>query len=91
MSHECHWTGCRRAVHPRFWGCPGHWAQLPRQLREVILKEYRPGQETDKNPSLRYLAAMILARDWIADKIEIHADGSVHAVPEERQHSRASV
>lgn len=36
--------------------CKRHWFALPKPLRDVIWREYRPGQEKDKLPSVRYLA-----------------------------------
>ena len=34
---------------------------LPQKIRDAIWREYRPGQERDKDPSLRYLAVQRLA------------------------------
>jgi hypothetical protein len=33
-----------------------HWASLPKRFKDAIWREYRPGQERDKKPSVRYLA-----------------------------------
>ena len=49
------------------WGCHEHWYRLPKPLRERIWATYRPGQETDKNPSAEYLEAAEAAQDWIAE------------------------
>ena len=62
------------------WGCRKHWFTLPKPLRDQIWKEYRAGQETTKTPSERYIAAAFLVQLWIAGKIEIRKDGSVHPV-----------
>lgn len=61
MSHTCHAPGCDRLVPPQMWGCPTHWFALPQKIRKAIWREYRPGQERDKDPSLRYLAVQRLA------------------------------
>lgn len=36
--------------------CREHWYKLRKAMRDAIWREYRPGQERDKAPSLRYLA-----------------------------------
>jgi hypothetical protein len=41
--------------------CPTHWFALPQKIRDAIWREYRPGQDLDKDPSLRYLAVQRLA------------------------------
>jgi hypothetical protein len=61
MQHTCHAHGCPRAVAPRLFACVEHWRALRKELRDAIWKEYRSGQEVDKNPSLRYLAVQQLA------------------------------
>lgn len=43
------------------FACKPHWFALPQKIRNAIWREYRPGQELDKNPSLRYLAVQQLA------------------------------
>lgn len=78
--HACHWPGCERQVPPAMWGCREHWFKLPKPLRDQIWKEYRPGQEIDGRPSARYLATAQLVQMWIAGKLEIRADGTVHAI-----------
>lgn len=62
--HTCHWPGCRRQVSPALWGCRAHWGQLPRVIRQAIWEAYRPGQESDGDPSPAYLNAVQSARDW---------------------------
>jgi hypothetical protein len=66
MTHTCHWPGCERPVPPRLWGCKPHWLALPQQLRDLILKTYRPGQEITKTPSREYIDAARTVQDWIA-------------------------
>ena len=36
--------------------CRQHWYSLRRPLRDAVWREYRPGQEVDKEPSSRYMA-----------------------------------
>lgn len=76
-NHTCHWTGCPKQVPPAMWGCKEHWFKLPRQLRDLIWREYRPGQEKDGTPSERYLVAAALVQEWIAGRVRINKDGSI--------------
>lgn len=71
MSHKCQWTGCNRQVVGRFWGCPTHWSQLPKPLRDAICKAYVPGQEDTRRFTTEYAAAFLVAQQWIAGKIDI--------------------
>ena len=80
MSHTCHWPGCGKNVPPAMWGCREHWFKLPKPLRDAVWKAYVPGQEITKTPSAEYLATAFLVQQWIAGKIEIRKDGSVHAI-----------
>jgi hypothetical protein len=41
--------------------CRGHWYGLRKPTRDAIWREYRRGQELDKEPSLRYLAVQRFA------------------------------
>lgn len=61
MSHTCHAPDCNRRVPPRMLMCAPHWGALPAKIQRAIWREYRRGQEIDKNPSLRYLAVQRLA------------------------------
>jgi hypothetical protein len=61
MTHTCHAPGCKQLVPPRMFMCRLHWFALPQKIRDAIWREYRPGQELDKDPSLRYLAVQRLA------------------------------
>lgn len=67
MTHTCHWPGCTRRVPPARWGCRPHWYRLPLRLRNLIWREYRPGQEVTKTPSREYIAAAKEVQAWIAE------------------------
>lgn len=75
MAHTCHWPGCKRVVPPKLWGCKEHWFKLPKALRDAVWSAYRPGQEIDKKPSLRYIAVARLVRGWIEGKVKMRPDG----------------
>ncbi len=75
MKHTCHWPDCGTEVPPAMWGCRAHWFKLPKAFRDVIWREYRPGQEIDKRPSERYLTIAKLVQGWIAGKVKMRADG----------------
>jgi hypothetical protein len=66
MNHTCHWPGCKINVPPKLWGCKSHWFQLPKNLRSLIWRTYRPGQEITKTPSPEYIAAAHQVQEWIA-------------------------
>jgi hypothetical protein len=53
--HLCHAMGCPTEIAPRLLMCAHHWRMVPASLRESIWKEYRPGQEIDKQPSEAYV------------------------------------
>lgn len=61
MSHTCHAHGCDKRVPPSMFACKPHWFALPKKIRDAIWREYRPGQENDKEPSARYMAVQRLA------------------------------
>lgn len=67
MTHHCHWPGCDREVPPKMWGCLPHWRKLPKRLRDKIWRNYRPGQEIDKQPSTAYIEAAGEVRAWILE------------------------
>lgn len=50
------------------FACKPHWFSLPKPMRDAIWREYRPGQERDKQPSLRYLAVQRCAVGMMAFK-----------------------
>lgn len=60
-QHRCHAHDCNAVVPPRMFACKRHWFALPAKVRAAIWHEYRPGQERDRSPSLRYLAVQRLA------------------------------
>ncbi len=68
MNHTCHAPGCKKLVPPQMYACKPHWYALPKKIRDAIWREYRPGQEDDKKPSLRYLAVQRLACAHLAFK-----------------------
>jgi hypothetical protein len=43
------------------FACKPHWFSLPKDVRDAVWAEYRPGQENDKQPSVRYLAVQRFA------------------------------
>ena len=61
MTHLCHAHACTERVPPRMLMCKPHWTVLPKAIRDAVWREYRPGQEKDKQPSLRYVAVQRLA------------------------------
>lgn len=61
MSHVCHAHDCTRRVPPSMFACKPHWFALPAKIRAAIWREYDEGQETRKDPSLRYMAVQRLA------------------------------
>jgi hypothetical protein len=61
VPHTCHAPGCERRVPAKLFACRTHWFALPKDLRDAVSKEYRPGQEKDKRPSWRYMAVQRLA------------------------------
>lgn len=66
-GHGCHWPGCTVQVPPAKWGCVMHWYKLPNFLRAQIWRAYRPGQETDKQPSREYVEIARRVQDWIRE------------------------
>jgi hypothetical protein len=68
VSHTCHAHGCETPVPPRMFMCKSHWFKLRKSLRDAIWREYRPGQERDKQPSARYMAVQRRAVGEVAFK-----------------------
>lgn len=66
--HECHWEGCTKQCPPAMWGCRDHWFRLPKNLRDLIWRTYRPGQEKDLSPGAEYIEAAKEVRQWIASQ-----------------------
>lgn len=91
VPHKCHWPGCEQYVSPELWGCLEHWGRLPAQLRDAILREYRPGQEVRKEPSLRYIVLARIVQGWIKGTVTIHPDGSMtSSAPDLQRHLSAN-
>lgn len=65
-KHECHAHGCTVSVPPRMLMCRRHWRRVPKPIQRAIWREYRRGQEIDKNPSAAYLAVQRLAVAMVA-------------------------
>lgn len=59
--HLCHAHGCKAEVPPSRLFCLPHWKRLSRAVQRAVWAEYRPGQEVDKEPSLRYCAVQRFA------------------------------
>ncbi len=68
MTHTCHAHDCDEPVPARLFACKLHWLSLRKSIRDAILREYRSGQEHDKQPSQRYLAVQRLAVSTLAFK-----------------------
>jgi len=64
--HLCHAAGCTTGVPPKLFMCARHWRMVPKPMQRAIWREYRPGQEVEKNPSEAYLAAVLAARRVVA-------------------------
>lgn len=45
--------------------CFKHWSMVPADLRKLIWRHYRNGQEVDKNPSAEYLQVAKKAQDSV--------------------------
>lgn len=37
-NHKCGWPGCEIQVAAWQWGCPRHFARLPAELKQKLLK-----------------------------------------------------
>jgi hypothetical protein len=49
--------------------CPYHWKLVPKDLKKAVYRTYRPGQETDKRPSVEYIATALAAIFAVADTL----------------------
>ena len=56
-EHFCHAKACNIVVPPKRLMCKRHWFMVPADLRKAVWREYRPGQEVDKEPTAEYLEA----------------------------------
>jgi hypothetical protein len=63
--HSCHWPDCDEQIPPALFMCRRHWMKLPKRLRDMIWKAYRPGQERDMRPSREYLRVAEIVQIWI--------------------------
>src|SRR5208337_1807731 len=68
MEHHCHAVGCSQSVPPKMHMCPKHWYMVPADVRSLIWKHYRPGQEIDKQPSIDYIATAFVSISCVALK-----------------------
>jgi hypothetical protein len=66
MTHLCHAYGCPNPVPPSMFMCQRHWYLLRKPLRNAVWREYTPGQEKTKTPTLRYLCVQQFAIAAIA-------------------------
>jgi len=48
--------------------CYKHWTMVPADLRRLIWRHYRNGQEVDKSPSAEYLEVAKKAQDSVQKK-----------------------
>lgn len=46
--------------------CGAHWMKVPKHLRDLVWRFYRPGQEIDKRPTQRYLEVAAQAINAVA-------------------------
>jgi hypothetical protein len=67
-EHHCHAKGCTKVVPPRMLMCYPHWKMVPLQIQRWVWREYREGQEIDKQPSHAYMQAMHAAIDAVDAK-----------------------
>lgn len=65
---ECSWPGCHARVPANLWGCKTHWFRLPKEIRDRIWANYRPGQETEGGQSSAYWDAYKEALRWIGSQ-----------------------
>ena len=66
MSHTCHAHGCTAEAPPKMFMCRAHWARLRKVTQNAIWREYTPGQEHRKDPTVRYLAVQQYAIGEVA-------------------------
>lgn len=75
--HFCHARNCGAPVRPELFMCQNHWFMVPADLRRLIWRHYRRGQEVDKNPSAEYLEVAKKAQDAV-QKREFQACFQAH-------------
>lgn len=64
--HHCHARNCKVSIPPRLLMCPKHWRMVPRRIQNNVNRNYRRGQEIDKNPTMEYMGAAKDAIDSVA-------------------------
>ena len=65
-TRPCAARGCPEQVPRRRLMCRTHWFQVPADVRASIWLAYRPGQESNGNPSRAYINAVTEAIDLVA-------------------------
>jgi len=81
-EHFCHAKACEVVVPPKRLMCKRHWFMVPADLRTEVWREYRPGQEADKEPTAAYLEA---ARKAI---VAVQATEEIRSKSGSRSHQR---
>jgi hypothetical protein len=81
-EHFCHAKDCKIVVPPKRLMCKRHWFMVPPDLRTEVWREYRPGQEADKEPTAAYLEA---ARKAI---VAVQATEEIRSKSGSRSHRR---
>lgn len=66
--HFCHARNCGTPVRPDLFMCRGHWLMIPAELRRLIWRHYRKGQEIDKTPTMAYLEVTRKAQEAVEKK-----------------------
>lgn len=56
-QHLCHAVGCYIRVPTNRLMCAAHWFMVPQEMRRLVWRTYRIGQEVDKQPSQAYRLA----------------------------------
>lgn len=68
MSHGCHAIGCEKAVPPKMLFCLKHWRMVDADIQRLVWATYVPGQESRKDPTVRYLIVQSMAVAWVAGR-----------------------
>lgn len=74
MGHHCHAINCDTNVLPRMHMCGKHWAMVPRRKQADLWANYRRGQESDKQPSAKYLRAAAACVRSVAEQEGVAED-----------------
>lgn len=67
-AHFCHARNCKTSVRPSLFMCRKHWYMVPKDLRDAIWENYRPGQEITKDPSDEYVTVSRAAIEAVAQR-----------------------